>query len=474
VADRPGDDVPLPAPAVVPANLPANLPVVDVRDHGAVGDGVTNDHPAVVRALYDEFTPTERSVRRVPRPGTARGYVLYFPPGRYRIDGLLDRMFVHDNITIRGAGRGVTTLAFDQHDGQVPHGRPWHLDGRSRLAIGGKRDRPLVGVTIEHLTLTTDPFPFEGSDRRLGATVLTVGWSTDVRVTDVEVCGVPSFGMYLYHCRGVTVEDCHVHHTHVDGIHVSRSERVTVRGCRVHDTGDDAISISGTAEQPGADIEVVSNTVHRSGSNGISVFGVSNVRITDNAVHDTYQAGIGIRPYPGHGDTTDVVIADNRIDGAGLYPVAGRPPEAPLWGGGSPCGIAVANDSGGWPDDPAYVDVAITGVVVRSNRVERCRDTFVAIRRAAGVTVVGNTFTGPLLHGARDHDGGERGAHDGGSGVFAQPAPYDTHDLPAGPEGPTPPAIRCRDSADVRIEDNTITVPAGRRAVLIERGEHLP
>ena len=64
-------------------------PVFDVSAYGAAGDGVTNDHDAIVRALYREYLPTQFGLHRVPRFDPDEGAVLRFGPGRYRIDGTL-------------------------------------------------------------------------------------------------------------------------------------------------------------------------------------------------------------------------------------------------------------------------------------------------------------------------------------------------------------------------------------------------
>ena len=441
--------------------------VLDVTDFGAVGDGRANDHPAIRRALYTEFTPTGRGVSRTPRFDStgAERTVLYFPPGRYRIDGQIYCMLAYDNMHVVGAGRGISTLIFDQHEGRSGSGRGWYDDKRSRLVLGGHSEQPIENVSIAHLTLTTDPFPFKGSDRSLGTTVLSIGWATHVRVHGIEVASVPSFGMYVFNCSDVVVEDCHVHHTHVDGIHLSRSEQVIVRGNRVHDTGDDAIAISGTPDVPSRRVEVAGNAVARAGSNGISICGADGCTVEGNTVTDTYQTGIGIRPWPGHGGATNIVISANEVDHAGLYPRDDQVPEAPLWGGGSPCGIAVANDSVDAPPDHSHVAVEIADVLVKGNQVGPCRNTYVHIRRARNVSIVDNAFEGPLDASTHEHDSGEGGSRLGGSGVFAPPPPY------VGDTSHTHPAVRSRDARSVRIEGNRIARAPDQRAVLIENDE---
>lgn len=78
-------------------------PVYNVLDFGAVGDGETDDAPAV-RAALDAVGP--------------EGGVVYFPRGRYLIDGML---FVHTDYTVlRGEDREESELIFTE-----PLARTW-------------------------------------------------------------------------------------------------------------------------------------------------------------------------------------------------------------------------------------------------------------------------------------------------------------------------------------------------------------
>lgn len=70
-------------------------PIYDVREYGATGDGTTDDGPAI-RAALDAVGPD--------------GGVVYFPRGRYLIDGML---FVHtDHTVLRGEDRNESELIF--------------------------------------------------------------------------------------------------------------------------------------------------------------------------------------------------------------------------------------------------------------------------------------------------------------------------------------------------------------------------
>jgi polygalacturonase len=64
--------------------------VVNVRDHGAVGDGVTNDTDAIKAAIA----------------AVGSGGIVYIPTGNYLCGGLV----ITSGVTLRGDGQGKTTL----------------------------------------------------------------------------------------------------------------------------------------------------------------------------------------------------------------------------------------------------------------------------------------------------------------------------------------------------------------------------
>ncbi|MER5503780.1 glycosyl hydrolase family 28-related protein [Streptomyces sp. NPDC002766] len=76
------------------ARLPRRPSVADIRDYGAVPDGVTDCAPAINRA--------------VAAAGKAGGGTVTIPPGTFRIDGLI--RIGYDDVVLRGAGSTRTTL----------------------------------------------------------------------------------------------------------------------------------------------------------------------------------------------------------------------------------------------------------------------------------------------------------------------------------------------------------------------------
>lgn len=76
-------------------NYPRLLKVINVKSHGAVGDGFTNDSAAVVT-----------SVSALPTGGG----VIYFPPGTYLLNSAV-AINVKSGVTFRGAGQTATTIS---------------------------------------------------------------------------------------------------------------------------------------------------------------------------------------------------------------------------------------------------------------------------------------------------------------------------------------------------------------------------
>jgi Pectate lyase superfamily protein len=99
-------------PALARAAL-GTLSIVNVRDHGATGDGLTDDQAAITAAIA----------------ATPAGDVLYFPLGTYLVGG---GFIVNKSISILGAGRstlfrmtGITTSSVLFYvGGSTPNGTP--------------------------------------------------------------------------------------------------------------------------------------------------------------------------------------------------------------------------------------------------------------------------------------------------------------------------------------------------------------
>ena len=418
--------------------------VLNVRDFGAVGDGVTDDLPAIAEALILERNSLDPQ-QWVPRFDREAGGVLYFPPGVYFLAGVM--MLWFDRLHVVGAGAGRTTLLFHQAGYQGdPDLAPtlWFTDPRF--------DRRITGASVRDLTVRTDLLLTRDDPRQSGSTVCKFLQVDGLRVSGVEVADSPSFGMTVWDCTDVVIEGCHVHDTHMDGIHLASVTRGVVENCRVDHTGDDAIAVSGENnpdEGVCRQIVVSSNVITRSGSNGIAVFGADGVVISANTVSGTYQAGIGLNQngLPRH--TSNVVIRGNHLDDVGLY---GTDTDV-LWGEGVPYGIGVGLDDGG--------ERRVAGVVVEANAVGACRNGYALVAQAVDTKVAGNQFLGPITTEQPAPGTAQYGGPLGGRMLAPVPA------FGAGP-APVYPAVRVRRAQRVRVDNNVVRPASGEAAVLVE------
>ncbi|WP_435861523.1 glycosyl hydrolase family 28-related protein [Streptomyces milbemycinicus] len=81
------------------ADFPRHPVVADVRAYGAEPDGSADAAPAINRAIADA--------------GRRGGGTVLVPPGTYRVDDVI--RIGHDNVVLRGAGSGRTTLHTTRH-----------------------------------------------------------------------------------------------------------------------------------------------------------------------------------------------------------------------------------------------------------------------------------------------------------------------------------------------------------------------
>lgn len=425
--------------------------VINVRDYGAVGDGVTNDMPAVIDAVIAQKS-SSNPLDWVPRFDPAAGGVLYFPPGRYLLTGIM--IIWLSRLQIVGAGAGVSTLLFKQSGYSGP------VDYAPKLWLHDPRPGQRVhDVAVRDLTVTTDLVLDGNSPRESGESPLQAYLADRVTFRDVEVVRSPTFGISVTDCTDVMVDHCHVHDIHVDGIHLKGVVGGRVQACRVDHTGDDSIAVSGGSEtdfETGLSRQVVvsGNVVSRSGSRGITVFGADGVVVSANTVKDTHQAGIGVLPDQRAGNTRHVVIQGNHLDGIGTY---GQSPGDVLWGAGTPYAIAVGNG-----DDQRVPNQTVDDVLIEGNLVNDTLNGFVCVEKASDVKIAGNLFYGPIQTHQPAAGSYQRLGSAGVGQILPPPTPY------AGGATPVFPAIRVRRAKRVRIDNNLVRPATNERSVLVE------
>jgi hypothetical protein len=145
--------LPLRAPSRAPDALAATNGVLDVKDFGAVGDGDADDYPAIARALD--------AARKTGQFGEgARGSIVFFPPGIYKVSRPLDctqRQFnlvgsgAHQSV-LRGATRGRGDAVIDFTGGGYSSVRDLLIDVPTDARGNPTPQASTVGILIARTT----------------------------------------------------------------------------------------------------------------------------------------------------------------------------------------------------------------------------------------------------------------------------------------------------------------------------------
>jgi hypothetical protein len=227
----------------------------DVVQYGALGDGVTDDYPAIT-AAYDALV-------------AADGGELLFPPGRcYRVrsggvHGL--HLVRQSNVTIR-MGEGAVLVMDNMVDGlAVSHG----------IFIEGPADNiALIGVQVRYATLSAArqgwaPIWFLGANVGTGDgsarphgwyrgspdgteawPLIEAGAVRNVRLENVTVENSPSVGIGIVGVDGISLSNVTVRRTWADGLYHLYFRNARIDGFHGIAIGDDAISMASYESDP--------------------------------------------------------------------------------------------------------------------------------------------------------------------------------------------------------------------------------
>ncbi|MCV7136759.1 hypothetical protein H7J06_27720 [Mycobacterium hodleri] len=214
------------------ASTTAPVTTINVKDYGAVGDGITDDS-AAIKAAQAALSSGER---------------LYFPEGDYRfaqqqpagnaailIKGL-------SNVTVEFApGARLLMDNLDAAGHGTSHGI--RVEGSaSHVAI--------INPTVEWVT--------RPSERSFGDGISVLGWPSDspppagwtgstgtvqfVSIVNGRVVNAPQAGAVVMGASDVTVTNFTAIGTLADGLHFNANRRVTVDGLVAQNTGDDGLA----------------------------------------------------------------------------------------------------------------------------------------------------------------------------------------------------------------------------------------
>jgi hypothetical protein len=249
----------------VPAALAQAPPVFNVKDYGAVGNGVTLDRESINKA-------SDACAK-------AGGGTVYFPAGTY----LSGTVWLKSNVTLWFAS-GATLLGtkdLAQYEPAAPGGPGSGFQGSrpipdwydALIVAKGARDVAIIGSGVIDGNGVGNP---NGEERIRGPHAVLFFNCQHITVRDVTIKDAGNYALILHHCEEVGVDGLTVHGGY-DGINMIDVRNATISNCRLF-TGDD--SLSGNHWEN----VTVSNCILNSGCNGMRVGG-RNVLVTNSIIY---------------------------------------------------------------------------------------------------------------------------------------------------------------------------------------------
>jgi hypothetical protein len=276
---------------------------INVREHGAVGDGTADDSAAITSAVA----------------ALKPGHVLHFPAGRYRFAQRNPRLGAAISIT------GLSQIDIDfAADAELvmDNVNPSNNTGTSHgiLIRGPASDIALRNVHIRWVQQTKRSmgdgirivgYP-EGVDR------VPDGWSgpaAPVRGVTISEClirSAPQAGVVMMGVSDIAITNLRSENTQADGLHFNACRRAKVDGLTAVDTGDDGLALvtyfsdassydraaqtfafPGLTDWSNADFSIRNVAVSGGRANGVRLAGALRVDI-DGLTVDDVQHGAAV------------------------------------------------------------------------------------------------------------------------------------------------------------------------------------
>lgn len=258
-----------------------NNKVANVKDFGALGDGVTDDTASIQTA--SDYASTQN-------------IELVFPPGTYVAAAVL----IANSITICGIGRRQATLKL------------------KALAAGD--GSPILAVSASNVTIRG--ITFDGNRSNQPADGFSDSWNTGAGATGRSYRAAIAVQKVGDGLSDVTVEDCHFTECYGAGAATLNVSRVKIRRCTAENNNFEAAFVYSNLLDAGhlAGHEIVRNDFRNTKSgdavinaNSIVVSSAENFIVADNLLIDQERNGIKLE-YCRQGRCVGNVIVNNTID----------------------------------------------------------------------------------------------------------------------------------------------------------------
>lgn len=273
--------------AQVASSASGALSIFSVRAYGASGSGRVLDTKSI-QAAVDACV-------------SAKGGVVYFPPGTY----LSGTIFLKSNVTLV-LDRGAILLGssnLSDYPSVQPKIRSFTDEYVHQSLLYGE---DLDGVTIMgYGTIDGQGATFKDRSYRIRPYLIRMVNCTNIDVSGIHLKDSP---MWVQHYLGCS--DVHLHGLTVrsicnrnnDGIDIDACDRVSISDCNIA-SGDDSIVLKSTSGKPCRDV-TVTNCVLKSLCNALklgteSVGSFVNISISNCTIYDTNLSGLALEMVDG-------------------------------------------------------------------------------------------------------------------------------------------------------------------------------